>query len=322
MNEKKDPLIELTTQLISLGYIKSFSKMTPLERELMTIIFSSEEELTDKQDDMIVINRTAFKQHPSFKDSDFKPVRNSPFKLITSRIIEETIQTSTHFFPWFTAIQIQPKTILFKCSDQVDNLFPQLQTFLSFPANELINIKTQSALRLYEILRKSGVFEGEPLGIDFENLKTLMLEDPNLYAKAYFFNQSAITPGLNLINAVVDHPIQMNRQILDKTRCHDWFMFNLEMDQFVENDNSETIIDNQATITDDYFYNYVEAILRSGNSTHNINYNDADVKMISMAYQANMDLFSSNYYAILTSNDYENMIDLLLSNSQNPILNK
>lgn len=39
MHEKKDPLTELTSQLISLGYIKSFSKMTPLERELMAIIF-------------------------------------------------------------------------------------------------------------------------------------------------------------------------------------------------------------------------------------------------------------------------------------------
>ena len=324
MHEKKDPLTELTSQLISLGYIKSFSKMTPLERELMTIIFSSEEELTNKQGDMIVINRDAFNQHPNFKENDFKPIRNSPFKLITSRIIEENIKTSTYFHPWFTAIQILPKTIAFKCSDRVDDLFSKLQSFLSFPAKELINIKTQSALRLYEILMKAGVFEGKPFGIDFDNLKTLMLEDPNLYAKAYFFNQSAIAPGLKLINEVVERPVQMSRQILEKTGCHDWFLFNLEMDQVDESDNDSTeiIIDNQPTITGDYFYNYVEAILRSGKSTHNIIYTSDDVKMISMAYQSNMDLFSSNYYEILTSNNYEDMIDLLLSNSKNPILNK
>lgn len=324
MHEKKDPLTKLTSQLISLGYIKSFSKMTPLERELMTIIFSSEEELTNKQGDMIVINRDAFNQHPNFKENDFKPIRNSPFKLITSRIIEENIKTSTYFYPWFTAIQILPKTIAFKCSDRVDDLFSKLQSFLSFPAKELINIKTQSALRLYEILMKSGVFEGKPFGIDFDNLKTLMLEDPNLYAKAYFFNQSAIAPGLKLINEVVERPVQMSRQILEKTGCHDWFLFNLEMDQVDESDNDSTeiIIDNQPTITDDYFYNYVEAILRSGKSTHNIIYTADDVKIISMAYQSNMDLFSSNYYEILTSNNYEDMIDLLLSNSKNPILNK
>lgn len=324
MHEKKDPLTKLTSQLISLGYIKSFSKMTPLERELMTIIFSSEEELTNKQGDMIVINRDAFNQHPNFKENDFKPIRNSPFKLITSRIIEENIKTSTYFYPWFTAIQILPKTIAFKCSDRVDDLFSKLQSFLSFPAKELINIKTQSALRLYEILMKSGVFEGKPFGIDFDNLKTLMLEDPHLYAKAYFFNQSAIAPGLKLINEVVERPVQMSRQILEKTGCHDWFLFNLEMDQVDESDNDSTeiIIDNQPTITDDYFYNYVEAILRSGKSTHNIIYTADDVKIISMAYQSNMDLFSSNYYEILTSNNYEDMIDLLLSNSKNPILKK
>lgn len=323
MHESKSHLTDLSTKLINLGFIKSFSKMTPLERELMTMIFASEQELIQKKDNMLVINRNVFKQHPNFKENDFKPIRNSPFKLITSRIIEENIKTSTYFYPWFTAIQILPKTIAFKCSDRVDDLFSKLQSFLSFPAKELINIKTQSALRLYEILMKADVFEGKPFGIDFDNLKTLMLEDPNLYAKAYFFNQSAIAPGLKLINEVVERPVQMSRQILEATRCHDWFLFNLEMDQFDESDNDspEIIIDNQPTITDDYFYNYVEAILRSGKSTHSIIYTADDVKMIAMAYQANMDLFSSNYYAILTSNNYENMIALLLGNAQNKILN-